>query len=87
MSRSSGKLMQLFMAELSGTIDKLELERSWKSDAAIDPGIAVAFGFAGRTVSIRINSDLSNQWKSESLHRAFSSAIHRVDQRCNVRWL
>jgi hypothetical protein len=81
------KLMQLFMAQLSGDIDKLQFERSWKSGAAMDPGHAVAFGFAGRTVSIRINSDLSNQWQSASLHRAFSDAIHRVDQRCNIRWL
>jgi len=79
--------MQLFMAELSGAIDKLEFERSWKSDAAIDPGLAVTFGFAGRRVSIRIDSGLSNHWKSESLHRTFSEAIRRVDQRCNIRWL
>ena len=79
--------MQLFMAELSGEIDKVEFERSWKSDAAIDPSVAIAFGFVGRRVSITIKSDLSNPWKSESLHRMFSSAIHRVDQRCNIRWL
>jgi hypothetical protein len=79
--------MQLFMAELSGAIDKLEFEQSWKAEAAIDPGPAVAFGFAGRRVSIKIDSDLSNQWKSEFVHRTFSSAVHRVDQRCNIRWL
>jgi len=79
--------MQLFMAELSGPIDELEFERSWKSDAAIDPSLAVTFGFTGRRVSIKIDSDPSNQWKSESLHRTFSSAIRRVDQRCNIRWI
>jgi hypothetical protein len=83
----SGKLMQRFIAELSGVIDKLELERSWKSDTAFDPSIAVTFGFAGRRVSITIDSDLSNQWKSDSFHRTFSNAIHRVDQHCNIRWL
>ena len=79
--------MQLFMARLSADIDTLQFEQSWKSDAAIDPDLAVAFGFAGRTVSIRINSDISNQWQSESLHRTFSRAIHRVDQSCSIRWL
>lgn len=79
--------MQLFMAELSGSIDKLQFEQSWKSDAAIDPALSVVFGFVGRRVSIRINSDLSNQWQSEYLHRTFSSAVHRVDRRCNIRWL
>lgn len=87
MSRSNVKQMQLFMAQLSGDIDKLQFEQSWKSDGAIDPGLDVVFGFVGRTVSIKITSDLSNQWKSDALHRTFSSAIHRVDQRCNIRWL
>jgi hypothetical protein len=79
--------MQTFIAELSGVIDKLELERSWKSDLALDPSTAVAFAFAGNRVSITIDSGVSNRWKSESFHRTFSSAIHRVDQRCNIRWL
>jgi hypothetical protein len=79
--------MQRFIAELSAVIDQLELERSWKSDAMVDPSIAVTFGFAGRRVSITINSDLTNQWKSDIFHRRFSSAIHRIDQRCNIRWL
>jgi hypothetical protein len=79
--------MQRFIAELSAIIDKLELEQSWKSDAAVDPSIAVTFGCAGRRVSITINSDPANQWKSESFHRMFSSAIHRVDRSCNIRWL
>jgi hypothetical protein len=79
--------MQLFMAELSAKIDKLDFERSWKSDAAIDTGLAIAFSFTGRTVSIKIDSNLTNQWKSESLHEKFSSAIHRVDRSCNIRWL
>jgi len=79
--------MQRFIAELSGVIDKLALERSWKSDLAVDPSTAVAFDFAGNRVSITINSDVSNRWKSDSFHRTFSSAIHRVDQHCNIRWL
>lgn len=79
--------MQRFIAELSGVIDKLELERSWKSDLAVDPTAAVTFDIAGKRVSITINSNLSNQWKSDSFHRTFSSAIHRLDQRCNIRWL
>ena len=86
-SGSSGTLMQLFMAELSGAIDKLEFERSWKADSAVDQNLTIAFVFAGRTISIRIDSDLTNQWKSDSLHRMFSDAIHRVDRGCNVRWL
>ena len=79
--------MQLFMAELSGEIDKLDLERSWKSAVGVDPSLAVVFGFAGRRVSITINSPLSAQWQSDSFRRTFSSAIHRVDQHCNIRWL
>jgi hypothetical protein len=79
--------MQTFIAELSGSIGKVELERSWKSDLAVDPGTAVAFAFTGNRVSITINTELSNRWKSDTFHRTFSSAIHRIDQRCNIRWL
>jgi hypothetical protein len=79
--------MQRFIAELSTVIDQLELERSWKIGAPVDSSLPVTFGFAGRRVSITIDSDLSNQWKAESFHQTFSSAIHRVDQHCNIRWL
>jgi hypothetical protein len=79
--------MQRFIAELSGVVDQTDLERSWKSDAAVDASTNVTFTFTGKRVSITINSDPSNQWQSASFHRQFSSAIHRVDQRCNIRWL
>jgi hypothetical protein len=79
--------MQRFVAELSGPIEKAALEKSWQTDAASNPSFLVEFGFVGRRVSITINSDVSNQWKSESFHRTFSSAIHRIDQHCNIRWI
>ena len=79
--------MQRFIAELSSLIDKSEFERSWQSDSAVNPNFKVDVGFEGRRVSIIIESNLSDQWRSESFHRTFTSAIHRVDQHCNIRWL
>jgi len=79
--------MQRFIAELSGLIDKGEFERSWSSNPGVNSGRTVNFVFAGARVSITIDSNLSDQWRSDDFHRTFSSAIHRVDQHCNIRWL
>jgi hypothetical protein len=79
--------MQRFIAELSNLIDKGEFERSWRGASDSNPNFTVDFGFDGRRVSITIDSGLSNLWRSDNFHRTFSSAIHRVDQNCNIRWL
>ena len=79
--------MQRFIAELSGLIDKGEFERSWKSGLGVNSNRTVEFVFAGPRVSITIDSNLSSQWRSDDFYRSFSSAIHRVDQHCNIRWL
>jgi hypothetical protein len=89
--RSSGPgdngLMQRFIAELSKLIETAEFERSWQNDSAKNPNVTVAFAFAGRRVTITIDSLLSPPWRSDDFHRTFSGAIHRVDQHCNIRWL
>ncbi|HEY2012351.1 MAG TPA: hypothetical protein VGH38_02570 [Bryobacteraceae bacterium] len=79
--------MQRFIAELSSPIEKTEFERAWQNDAAGNPNLKVDFAFEGRRVTIKIDSDVSSQWKSEPFHRTFSVAVHRVDQHCNIRWL
>ena len=79
--------MQRFIAELTGVIDKVDLERSWKDEPTFDPAPAVTFAIAGKRVSITINSNPATPWKSDAFHRTFSNAIHRLDQHCNIRWL
>jgi len=89
--RSSGPgdsgLMQRFIAELSKQIETAEFERAWQNDSVKNPNVRVAFAFAGRRVTITIDPLLSPPWQSDDFHRTFSSAIHRVDQYCNIRWL
>jgi hypothetical protein len=79
--------MQRFIAELSKLIETAEFERAWQDDSAKNPNVAVVFAFAGRRVTITIDSLLSPPWRPDDLHRTFSRAIHRVDQHCNIRWL
>jgi hypothetical protein len=79
--------MQRFIAELSSTIDKDAFDKSWLSDGIANPTYSVAFGFAGRRVSITIESTQADRWGSASFQRLFSSAVRRVDHHCNVRWL
>ena len=74
--------MQRFIAELSKLIETAEFERAWQNDSAKNPNVTVAFAFAGRRVTITIDSLLSPPWRSDDFHRTFSSAIHRVDQHC-----
>lgn len=79
--------MQKFIAELSSILDKGEFEKAWMSDSSVDPSFTVDFGFAGRTVSISIESSHTDRWQSDSFHQAFSKAVRRVDQNCNIRWI
>ena len=80
--------MQRFVAELSTGIDKVEFERSWRSDGSLnDKQPKVEFTFDGRRVSAVIDSDSSERWPSASFYRSFSAAIRRIDRACNIRWL
>lgn len=79
--------MQRFIAELSSPINENAFDESWRSDSAANPNYSVAFGFAGRRVSITIESKLADRWGSVSFQRTFSNAVRRVDQMCNVRWI
>jgi hypothetical protein len=54
--------MQRFVAELSTIIDKVEFERSWRSDGSLnDKQPKVEFTFDGRRVSAVIDSDSSER--------------------------
>jgi hypothetical protein len=79
--------MQRFVAELSGLIDKADFQRSWNSNLNVSLDWTVDFGFVRRRISITIDSKLSNKWQSDDFYRTFSSAVRRVDQHCNIRWL
>jgi hypothetical protein len=79
--------MQMFIAEVSNVINKADFERSWQSDFTINPNFKVDFGFAGRRISVTVESNLEDRWQSEAFRRTFSSAVRRVDEKCNVRWL
>jgi hypothetical protein len=79
--------MQRFVVELSGLIDKGDFQRSWDSDHCVSADWTVDFVFVGRRISITVDSKLSNKWRSDDFYRTFSSAIRRIDQHCNMRWL
>ena len=79
--------MQMFIAEVTNLIDQAAFEQSWESDSAIDRNFQVTFVFAGNRISATIESSHDERWQPDSFHRAFSSAIRRVDRSCNVRWL
>jgi hypothetical protein len=79
--------MQMFIAEISNLIDQDAFEQSWRSHSAIDRNFQVTFAFAGRRISASIESTQDERWQSDSFHRAFSSAVRRVDRSCNIRWL
>jgi hypothetical protein len=79
--------MQMSIAELSNLIDRGEFEKSWQSDGSVNPFLKVNFGFAGRRISIKLEPGPAGRWKSESVHRSFSSAVRRVDPRCSIRWI
>jgi hypothetical protein len=80
--------MQRFVAELSTAIETSEFEKSWSSGrSAGDTKPKVGFTFAGRRVSIVVESDSSDRWPSANFYQTFSAAIRRIDAACNVRWL
>jgi len=79
--------MQVFIAELSNLIDQGEFEKSWRSDGSVNPTLKIDFAFAGRRISMKIDSGSSSRWQSDSVHQTFSSAVRRVDQTCNIRWI
>jgi hypothetical protein len=80
--------MQMFIAELSTPIDKVEFERSWRSAPSGDgPQPTAEFTFVGRKVSALIDSDSSERWSAANFYRAFSAAVRRLDRDCNIRWL
>ena len=79
--------MQMFIAELSNLIDQGEFEKSWQKDGSVNPFLKVDFGFTGRRISITLESGPSGRWKPDTVHRSFSSAVRRVDPKCNIRWI
>ncbi len=78
--------MQIFIADLSNIVDKAAFEQSWQGEAASNPNFHVTFRFDGRRIHITIDSDLQTSWQSGSFHRAFTMAVRRVDQDCDIRW-
>ena len=80
--------MQIFIAELSTAIEKVEFEKSWRSVPSVDGDRRkVEFTFAGRKISALIESETAERWPSASFYRAFTAAVHRIDRACNIRWL
>jgi hypothetical protein len=80
------KLMQMFVAVLSNVIDRGEFEKSWRLDSADNLFPGAGFTFAGQTISLKLEPGPDGRWQTESVHRAFTSVIRRVDQSCNIRW-
>jgi len=79
--------MQVFVAVLSNVIDQVEFEKSWSSDGAGNLFPGAGFSFAGRKISMTLAPGPDGRWQTESVHRTFSSAVRRVDQSCNIRWM
>lgn len=79
--------MQVFVALLSNLIDQDEFEKAWHSDCSTNPFLKVSFAFAGRTISMTLEPGPAGRWQTESVHRTFSSAVRRVDESCNIRWM
>jgi len=79
--------MQRFVAELSKPIDKIDFERSWRSNPTLTIEPKVDFVFAGQRVSVVVHSDAAAQWPSASFYRTFSAAVRRLNPVCNIRWL
>ena len=79
--------MQKFIAEVSNVIDQDAFEKSWQSDPTINPNFKVDFGFTDRRILITVESRVEGRWQSDSFYDTFSSAVRRVDRKCNVKWL
>ena len=78
--------MQMFVAVLSSPIDQVEFEKSWRLDCARNSLQDADFAFAGQTISLTLEPGPDGRWQTETVHRALSSAVRRVDQNCNIRW-
>ena len=79
--------MQVFVAVLSNPIDRGEFEKSWRLDCGGNLFPGADFAFAGRQISVTLAPGPDGRWQTESVHRTFSSAVRRVDQNCNIRWM
>lgn len=79
--------MQRFIAELTNPIGEADFGQSWQSTPGVEGKFTIDFHFDGCRVLATIESDVADKWRPDDFHRTFSSAIRRVDQRCNVRWL
>jgi hypothetical protein len=79
--------MQVFVAVLSNLIDQGEFEKSWRADCPADMFKDADLAFAGRTISLKLEPGPDGRWQTESVHRTLSSAVRRVDQSCNIRWM
>jgi hypothetical protein len=79
--------MQVFVAVLSNLIDQGEFEKSWRTDCSPDMLPDCNFSFAGRTLSLKLAPGPEGRWQTEKVHRTVSSAVRRVDQSCNIRWM
>jgi hypothetical protein len=79
--------MQVFVAVLSNLIDRGEFEKSWRIDCTGDLFPDAGFTFTGRTISLRLEPGPDGRWQTEIVHKTLSSAVRRVDQNCNIRWM
>jgi hypothetical protein len=79
--------MQVFVAVLSNPIDRNEFEKSWRLDGAGNLFLDAGFSFAGQKISVTLEPGPEGRWQTEMVHRRLSSAIRRVDQNCNIRWM
>jgi hypothetical protein len=79
--------MQRFIAELTNAIGEADFGQSWQSTPGVDGKFTTDFHFDGRRVLVTIESGGADKWRSDDFYRTFSSAIRRVDQHCNIRWL
>ena len=79
--------MQIFVAMLSNIIDAGEFEKSWRLDCAGNLLRDASVVIAGRKVSLTLEPGPDGRWQTEIVHRMLSSAVRRVDQNCNIRWM
>jgi hypothetical protein len=78
--------MQLFVAVLSNAIDPGEFEKSWHAcggNLFPDSG----FSFAEKKISLMLEPGPNGRWQTETVHRTLASAVRRIDQNCNIRWI
>jgi hypothetical protein len=79
--------MQVFVAVLSNLIDEGEFQKSWRLDCAGNLFADASVAIAGRKISLMLEPGPDGRWQTEVVHRTLSSAVRRVDQNCNIRWM